>query len=373
MPPLSKDHFSQQRFFQTNRVEGFDIARALAIYGMMVVHFMLVMTDGTPSEGWSKTLLEFLDGRPAATFMVLAGIGITLMSRNSDGSSKDRTAIRRRLRIRGGFLLACGFLNLVIWEGDILRVYGISLLLAPWLLGRVSRTLLLWAAAFLVTFVVLFLLADYDKNWDWTSMKYNGLWTSSGLIRSLFFDGFRSVFPWTGMLIAGMWLGRLDWRGDAVPRKAMAWGAALVVSSIVLSRVMLSSLRGHLSPEFGAEAAKACFGLASMPPLPLFLANAGGCALLVIASCTLISRKAAGSRLLRVLASTGRMAFTWYVAHIVIGLGGVIALGWIRTSHVRALMTATAFFALAGITSTLWLRRFSNGPLESLLRRISGG
>lgn len=373
MPPLFKAHSPEPRVLQTQRVDGFDIARALAIYGMMVVHFMLVMTDGTPSEGWSERLLEVLDGRPAATFMVLAGIGITLMSRKADASPQDRTAIQRRLRYRGGFLLACGFLNLVIWEGDILRVYGVSLLLAPWLLRHPSRTLILWAAAFLITFVVLLLLLDYDKNWDWTSMKYNGLWTSSGLIRSLFFDGFRSVFPWTGMLVAGMWLGRLDWRGDAVPRKVMAWGAALVISSVVLSRAILGGLQGHLSPEFGPEAAKACFGLASMPPLPLFLANAGGCALLVIASCTLISRKAAESRLLQALASTGRMAFTWYAAHILIGLGGVIAMGWTRTSHGTALTAATAFFALAMVTSTLWMRRFSNGPLESLLRKLSGG
>ncbi len=373
MPPLCKEHFSEHRLLQTRRVEGFDIARALAIYGMMVVHFVLVMTDGTPSEGWSKMLLEGLDGRPAATFMVLAGIGITLMSRKADGSPKERTAIQRRLRYRGGLLLACGFLNLVIWEGDILRVYGVSLLLAPWLLWRPSRTLVLWASAFLATVVVLFLLLDYDKNWDWASMKYNGLWTSSGLNRSLFFDGFRSVFPWTGMLVAGMWLGRLDWRGDAVPRKAMAWGAALVLSSTVLSHAILGGLQGHLSSGFGPEAAKACFGLASMPPLPLFLANAGGCALLVIASSTLISRRAADSRLLQALASTGRMAFTWYVAHILIGLGGVIAMGWTRTSHATALAAATAFFALAMVTSTLWLRRFSNGPLEFLLRKLSGG
>jgi surface polysaccharide O-acyltransferase-like enzyme len=32
------------------RIVGFDVARSLAIFGMIVVHFMLVMTDGMPSE-----------------------------------------------------------------------------------------------------------------------------------------------------------------------------------------------------------------------------------------------------------------------------------------------------------------------------------
>jgi len=62
------------------RIAGFDVARSLAIFGMMVVHFMLVMTDGMPSEKWSDTLLQILDGRPAATFVILAGMGVTLMS-----------------------------------------------------------------------------------------------------------------------------------------------------------------------------------------------------------------------------------------------------------------------------------------------------
>lgn len=63
------------------RIAGFDVARSLAIFGMIVVHFMLVMTDGVPAEKWSDSLMHLLDGRPAATFVILAGIGVTLMSK----------------------------------------------------------------------------------------------------------------------------------------------------------------------------------------------------------------------------------------------------------------------------------------------------
>jgi uncharacterized protein len=60
------------------RIVGFDVARSLAIFGMIIVHFMLVMTDGVPSEKWSDTQMQILDGRPAVTFVILDGIGVSL-------------------------------------------------------------------------------------------------------------------------------------------------------------------------------------------------------------------------------------------------------------------------------------------------------
>ena len=38
--------------------------------------------------------------------------------------------MRKTLTNRGLFLLVVGFVNLLIWPGDILRVYGVSLLIA---------------------------------------------------------------------------------------------------------------------------------------------------------------------------------------------------------------------------------------------------
>jgi len=64
---------------QAGRIEGYDLARALAILGMVVVHFALVMSSERADEGgWASKLIQLLDGRAAATFMVLAGVGITL-------------------------------------------------------------------------------------------------------------------------------------------------------------------------------------------------------------------------------------------------------------------------------------------------------
>ena len=92
-----------------------------------------MMTDGVPPEKWSDFLLNLLDGRAAATFVILAGMGVTLMARKAKDATRTpgQKTLAAILRRRGLLLLAVGFLNLTIWEGDILRVYGVSLLIVP--------------------------------------------------------------------------------------------------------------------------------------------------------------------------------------------------------------------------------------------------
>jgi len=348
------------------------VARALAILGMVIVHFMLVMTDGQPPERWSDFLLNLLDGRAAATFVILAGMGMTLLARKANDSTgaASHKLMASILRRRGLLLLALGHLNLTIWQGDILRVYGVSLLVVPWLIWRRSRTVLLTAAGFVLVFCVLFVVVDYSRNWDWNTMKYHGLWTPTGLLRNLFYDGFRSVFPWTGLLLGGVWLGRLDWSTAKVPRKAALWGIVLLISSAALSRFTLRWFSLHPQANFGQEDVAACFGLRSMPPLPLFLLSATGFALLLIGTTTSMARRWNDWWALRALSATGRLAFTWYVTHILIGLGGIIVLGWTGTSHLRALLTALGFFSIAVVLSFWWNQRFAHGPMEFILRRI---
>ena len=153
----------------------------------------------------------------------------------------------------------------------------------------------------------------------------------------------------------------------------MLWGAGLLVASAVCSKFLLRWFGAHPQPGFDQTDAIACFGLQSMPPLPLFLLNATGFALLLIGTCMLIARRWNDWWGVRALGATGRLAFTWYVAHIVVGLGGVIVFGWTRVSHQRALSTALVFFSAAVAISLWWKRRFSNGPLEMVLRRVGQG
>jgi uncharacterized protein len=340
---------------------------------MMVVHFSLVMTADRTGPAWLTGVLGFLDGRPAATFVILAGVGVTLMSRRAVLSAGPHPVaqVRKALTLRGIVLLVIGFVNLRIWPGDILRVYGVSLLLAARLITAPDRRLLLGTLGCAAGFVALFAVLDFEKNWDWATLSYRHLWTPVGLVRNLFFDGFRSVLPWTGFLLFGMWLGRRDLRDPAVNRRVLLAALGAAAGAEGVSRACVSYVLAH-AHGMDAETVTALFGTESMPALPLFLVAAGGEATAVIALCVRLS---AGppSRAWQPLAATGQMALTWYFAHIVLGLGGVVALGLVSSQPLPvAAGCGLGFFAVTVLVSWLWKMAFRHGPLEWVMRTIAG-
>jgi uncharacterized membrane protein YeiB len=350
-----------------DRIAGYDVARALALLGMTVFHFALVMGRDAGRPAWLAGLLGLIDGRSAATFVVLAGIGLTLRSRRAESS------IRGSVLLRGLFLLAVGYVNLIVWEGDILRVYGVSLLLAAWFLTAPGRLLLLVAGLFAAGFVVLLCLFDYEKNWTWETLSYHRLWTAEGAVRNLFYDGFRSVFPWTGFLFLGMWVGRHDLREPSVSRRFLLGGLGVALLAHLISWACLCALSP--APDgLDAETIQALFGTASMPPLPLFLAAGGGAAVALLAACVRFAARFPRFFLVGPLVATGRLALTWYVAHILLGLGTVVAFGQVgRQPLPVAAAAGLGFFAWAVVVSVVWRAWVGHGPLEGLMRKRTEG
>ena len=60
------------------RIIGIDVARAFAVIGMVLVNFKMVL--GQQGESWIKHFSSLLEGKAAATFVVLAGVGIAFMT-----------------------------------------------------------------------------------------------------------------------------------------------------------------------------------------------------------------------------------------------------------------------------------------------------
>jgi len=358
------------------RIVGYDVARAIAMFGMIVHHFVIAAAADHESSYWLTMVLTSLaDGRPAAMFLILAGIGITLRSRRSVESG-DRVLIKHERAIlakRGFLLLALGFLNLLVWPGDILRVYGVSLLLASQLLDASNRRLVCFSACFAVGFVVLLFVLDYERNWDWSTMTYHNLWTKEGIVRNLFFDGFRAVFPWSGFLFFGMWLGRHEMRDHATLMKCVVRGFAIMVIAETVSAfsvwILLSEPNHDPSRH---EEVIALFGTRSMPPLPLFLAAAGGLAVTIIGICIYVAELFPRSIVVRSLSMTGQMALTWYFAHIYFGLGALVWFDAIGNQTIGfAIATGSGFFFIAMIASFYLRGRYQYGPLEWIFRALT--
>jgi uncharacterized membrane protein YeiB len=124
--------------------------------------------------------------------------------------------------------------------------------------------------------------------------------------------------------------------------------------------------------QLSEEETEFLFGTVSMPPLPLFLLSAGGTATTVIALCLVVSDSTWLRRWLEPFVAAGRMALTWYVLHIVLGLGTLELLGLTETlSLPTAVGVGCGVFAMILLISVVRMRTWRIGPLEKLMRKLT--
>lgn len=355
------------------RIEGLDLARALAVYGMVVVNFKLVMGSETGSA-LLRRLAGLVEGRAVATFVVLAGVGVTLLSRRARESADAIMVRQTRYRIlrRAALLFLVGLSYASVWPADILHFYGVYFVAAAFLFTASNRALWAASAIFIGVFLVLLTVLDYTTGWNFDTLEYAGFWTPDGMVRHLFFNGFHPVFPWAAFLFLGMWLGRLDLQDGALRRRVMAWAAGIWLVTEGLSKFLVSyGLRAW--PDVPVEDVRALLGTSPMPPMPQYLLAGGSLALVVILLCLEASERWGDAPVLQALVSTGKLSLTLYVAHVLVGMGTLEAMGWLENQPIERALISTLMFCLAGTAfAVLWLRRFRSGPLEWVFRRLAG-
>ena len=355
----------------SNRVFGIDVARAVAITGMACIHFLIIVEMFGIESATITQILRLLSGRPATMFMILAGVGIGLRCLDRD---RDKTHdISRSLRRRGMFFLLVGMLNVLWWDGDILRVYGVSYLVASFCLQSSNRRILIFALSAVFIFLGLLAIFDFEQNWDFANLSYKNIWTLQGALLNLFFIGFRAVFPWIGLMFLGIWIGRRDLRDRRLANGAIViglviWALAEITSTILVKKML------NAYPELDREIVIALVGTESLPALPLFLLSSGGMMVATIFVCVQICERYRESKMVEWLAAAGRMAFTWYILHIafVLGFAGIcIAFGPLPA--VYGPVVSGGFVVLILVVSSWYLKKYKVGPLEWVLRRIADG
>lgn len=331
------------------RFEGLDAARYLAFCGMVLVNFRIA-AQVTPGGGPVSALTDALEGRAAALFVVLAGIGLGL-ARPAGG-----TVLRR-----AGFLFAAGLLNLMIFEADILHFYALYFLLALPFVGASAAWLWAGTGAVIAVSIAGFFLLDYEAQWNWETLAYADFWTVEGFLRHSFFNGWHPVFPWTAFLLFGIWLGRLDLRSARLQRQLIVYGS-------------LAAALGLIPRHFAASPGLAALlGTGALPPGPFYMLSAGGSAAAVAGLVLLLSPALERFALLPWLAVPGRQALSLYIAHIVIGMGTMEAFGWLGgTLTPRQIFgISLAFCAASSVCARIWQKIFHRGPLEALMRRLT--
>ncbi len=355
------------------RIIGYDLARALAVFGMVAVNFKIAMGAGQGEPAWLVKLMGVFEGRAAALFVVLAGVGLSLLSRTGRVQN-DRARLardRRALLKRALFLFAVGLLYTPIWPADILHFYGVYIALAAFLLAAPTGRLWLIAGSLAMAFCALLLAFDYERGWDWTTLSYKGFWTPAGMVRHLFFNGFHPVVPWMAFLVLGMILGRQDMASPTTRRRVFLWGAGAAVMAELLSALLVNGLAMGASPE-DRQLIAAVFGTEPMPPTPLYLIAAGGAACAVTAAAVAVGERFGRSVWVRPLVSTGQLALTLYVAHVVLGMGVLETIGRLENqTPAFSAMASAVFCAVSVAFAHAWRSRFRRGPLEAAMRALT--
>jgi uncharacterized protein len=347
------------------RISGLDLARGLAVTGMFAAH-VLILGD----FDWSDPITwgGVVDGRSAATFALLAGVSIAIISGGDRPvNSVALTQARVRIFVRaalifliGGVLDALGT-NVYI----ILQYYAVMFVLALPVLRWRSRSLFLLAGMLAVVSPI-------------AQLVLSRVLTGVGLFETapftLLVTGAYPAIVWFVFVLVGIGIGRLDLRRRDIHLKILGVGVILAVIGYTAGSLAATLPQASLEqlPEERVTA-ESLFDLTSLltalphTGTPFELVGATGFALALVALCLIALRPGVG-RVLRTvlfpLTATGSMALSAYSVQIlalaVIGDGY-----WVTGSDNAGLYLTLTLSIVLGCT--LWSLFVGRGPLERLL------
>lgn len=346
------------------RIAAVDLARAVAVVGMVVFNFRW-MLDPEDIPAPLEFFGEHLAGRFAVLFVLLSGVSISLAAR-----SVSAATMRRRLGRRAVALAALGMALAALWPNDILHFYAVYLVVAIGLLRARTSTLLAVASVFVVGSVGLHTVLDHNVGWDWDEQAaYAALFVPSTLLRHLLFNGLHSLFPWGAFLLVGMVVGRQNLRSHRVQLGLGVVGLWSCVAGEAAAMVVSAAVEPFFSPQWLVDMGSV-YAWPSMFP---FVLSALGFSLIGLAVAGWIVKRWGDAPVLAPAFAVGRTALSLYVLHAVAGVIVLARSDLFSVAYTRDVVTCSALFlGPALVLATYWDSR-RGGPLERLLRQWSMG
>lgn len=354
------------------RIAGIDLARSIAIIGMIIVNFKTVF--GGEGAEWLKTIIGIFEGKAAATFVVLAGVGLALIMNSSlkDNDLAKLKGARKRIAKRALFLFIVGLSYIAIWPADILHLYGVYMAITILLLTSKEKTIIASAIALIMAYPILLTFWNYETGWNFETLDYQGFWTIKGFIRNLFFNGFHPVIPWTAFMLIGYWFGKQDLNNTRFIKRTF-WINSIIFILIQIYSYLSILLLSEGNPETVKELTE-IFGTDPMPPLPVYMINGIAIAFAIISACILIGKRFRNNIIIDALNKTGQLALTFYVAHVIIGMGIIEAINPSKIGNYSAEFSfayALGFSMLCILFAVIWRKYNKSGPLEWMMRKVT--
>jgi hypothetical protein len=369
----------------TGRVVGVDVARCLALLGMMATHILPGVVDGEV-----PLIQQVAGGRASALFAVLAGTSLVLASGRRGpvrGPAWDGMLAATAVRA-----LCIGCLGLLLGHARsgiavILVYYAVVFVVAVPFLRLPTR----WLVAATVAWAALgpalsFLVRGRLPLTSYAVPSFDSLADPVGLARDLVLTGYYPVATWIPFVLAGMVIGRLDLRSARTAAALTAFGCWSIIVAWLVSDALVdrSGVRPALVATFtgagwrGDLDTTLTHGLYGVVPTgsPWWLAvrapHSGttfdllmttGSACLALAGCLALGRCA--PRLSAVVFGAGAMTLTLYTLHVVLRSDGL----WDGDD----LSTFLGQAALVLAIGAAFRRGGHRGPLEVLVGEPSAG
>jgi uncharacterized membrane protein len=336
------------------RFAGVDLARALAIIGMMMAHVGPMYGDSL-----AERLFALPHGRASILFMLVAGVSVSLLA----GARSDKpAALAGQLLWRAALLLPAGLALQTIAGARlvILQTYALMFVLAIGLARLSNRLLLILAGIGAVLGPVAFLYGRIQAPQVFSRFGIEWGQSVGEILHALVLSGPYPLITWIVPFALGIRLGRMDLGDQRVCNRLVLAG----IASAAVVAVVAAGAQAWLG-EPGYEATWA--QLMSMAPhsqMPLWLAGATALAVATLGISLMLVQLA--ERGLWPLIATGQVALTFYVLHIVtLGL-------WpqaLQSDDVgEALWICGPMTAVTLAAAVLWRALFRRGPLEMLLQ-----
>lgn len=329
------------------RIDGLDVARAIAVLGMVAAHIGDEGTRGSNAEGWGWLWISH--GFPSSLFAVLAGVSMTLMLTRRGSvpvaqvSAEQLTRTRVRVAVRGGLLVVMGVALMLLdtFVAIVLTNLGLAFLIAVPVLAWRRRVLapLIALLAIAGGWIAQELAAAVDAEPSRPLPVFDALWSYR-----------YPLLVWLAYVLLGLVVGRLALRRD----ETAAWLVLAGVGLIAAARAAAWAL------EDAARATPWWLSTEGHSYSPVEVVQNMGVAIVVVGVCLWITRRV--PRLLWPLRAAGSMALTVYVLQIlVIALVGNEMI--LEPSNAAFVATCAGLVAFA----CAWRAWLSQGPLERML------
>lgn len=348
------------------RKPGPDVVRALALIGVVAMnyHGYLIIRGAGRGSGWADELFDPWTGplstRFAATFVLVAGVGVTLLTRRAVGDAASTSIMRLRLVRRGAILYVGGVFLDTIWAGTIIPYYGAMFVISAALFTLSTRWIVFVGACAVAAGALLsvwkFHQVAAGNSAAWLFAPSDG--SIEDYVFGVFVNGTHPLLPWFGFFCAGIVLGRLldvtGWRTTVAGAGLMLFAGAAVAREA--GGTPFRSL--VLSTEPASRGA-------------VYFASALGTALLAYVAIDVIAERY--PTVVDPLRRAGQMTLTLYLLHIVVFNFTVDWMGWVEPAGVAtSMLFAGGFWVVAIVLSNTWHRRLGRGPAERVYRAIGG-